>query len=1209
MNAETTGQIPTAVQQLLADPTFHNRVAQAHSRYILQRLRVEKQNWPNYDPELDDKLHYTAHYLLWHGLQLKASDGQGPIGDELIKQGAEILEYLYAQSDGRGTDEIRQLFNAALGYYIAGHYARAYVLMNDLSEQIVLTQELELLKRLFLKDLNGMRDLILSILSDNAFADTSIAAGLRADRISEDEAISRILHASLNRAFSFFIEFPKTGRRELLDRAVELAEQGINLAIKTRFVDWWWLFTCTRYLFREYDDNALWTRLAPLSGDDPNGQYVVPYIRANFRRQVPVVELWRSQNVALPYINEPERRSYCLKMPTSAGKTRVAELAILRFLLDHAHDPDAKCIYIAPYRSLAVEVEHTLKESFHPLGVRVSELYGGFELSPIERLLMDRTRIVVATPEKIDAFLRYNPEFAEQVRLAIIDEGHIISLTDRGLRFEMFLHRLVRRFGAKSVRIFFISAVLPNTEEFAQWITGNGASVIQDSWRPSRQILGELRWDGRSARIEYLEADHEELGHECFVPNFIVPIDPWLLKSIPRLTPFPQTIREVVAEAAVRFALLGMTMIFCARKRSAAPVARDVMLAIKVHQAIEEGQGRSFSLLLQEKDRSQLEECIQIAKDTVGADHEIIEFLRAGVLVHHADIPKPLRIKLEELARAGIVRLIIASTTLTQGVNLPIQTVIVHGLSHGYGQDLTPMSFWNICGRAGRGLVENEGQILFAVDLVKPDVHLNKAKERGLSQREIQRRTEYKRQKTIEREKEVRTQVIAGYRTYTVKSALRELLEMISDQWHNTHGSVDVAKLCQRLAENNMSWASEKQRPVIEQFLSWLDTELLALIEEAEPAQITPDFLQELIRNSLAVLQAGKSENADAQIAYIRDALFARVSYIHARAGTALQRKRYYQLGLPLDDCERIQKGEDALLKLFLLANWYETWDVNLRCDYLITISEILLTLRALHPKPNPVDSCWQPVLRMWLQGRNPNEIVQDPKVAANTDSPAAVSSYLDDVFSYKLPWGFNALHAYLAKLAEERGLSIPPVASYFSALIKYGVHDPVASCLLAFGVGPRTLALKLSAGYPGHLQDVSDVLLWFLHLSDDNLVHLGLESKQIEAVRHQQEQASRLQMTITPSGQQRLIEATVELNEATGEIRGGDILIIRSTPDDAPDGFSLYTLWGATVGTFQLREPLPDAWRESENVEVRVSNIEQLEGNRARFEIAVQEI
>src|SRR5205823_5480701 len=98
----------------------------------------------------------------------------------------------------------------------------------------------------------------------------------------------------------------------------------------------------------------------------------------------PVVELWPSQQKALPVIADASRPDFCLKMPTSSGKTRVAELTVLRFLLDHPRDTDAKCIYLAPFRSLAVEVEQTLRRSLGTLGVVVSQIYGGFEFNPAD---------------------------------------------------------------------------------------------------------------------------------------------------------------------------------------------------------------------------------------------------------------------------------------------------------------------------------------------------------------------------------------------------------------------------------------------------------------------------------------------------------------------------------------------------------------------------------------------------------------------------------------------------------------------------------------------------------------------------------------------------------------------------------------------------------------------------------------------------------
>nr|MBC8232239.1 DEAD/DEAH box helicase [bacterium] len=706
----------TATQE---DDDFQNYVAQAHSRSILRGLDAPASEWPSYSRDVDETLHYTAHYLLEQGLRLKESKLYNDKADDYIREGAEILEFLYATASINHHDRTEELFNAALGYYIAGYYARAYVLMKDLGPELKLPQHLELLKRLFLKNLGELRQLISEFLLDSKVSDKVISESLRSGSLSQDEAISHILQASLNRAFSYFIEYPKSGHRPLYEKACEILEQGIKLAKKTHFVDWWWLLYCSMHLFSEYDANSLWCQLAPMEDDDHNGELVRPYIRNSFRRNVPVIELWRSQTKALPIINESERRSYCLRMPTSAGKTRIAELAILRFLLDHADEPEAKCAYIAPFRALAVEIEKTLQESFGPLGIRVSEIYGGFELSPLERLLIDKTKILVATPEKFDAFIRYVPELAGTIKLIIMDEGHIISPTERGLRYEFFVHRLVRRYLATDTRIFFLSAVLPNVQEFAEWITGREDGIIESNWRPSRLMLGELQWNGRTVRIEYTHVLREQLGHECFVPNFIRQLRGEALRGTRRRNPFPNDMKEALAIAAIDFAQRGLTLVFVPQQRSAEPFGKQVLNAIKIRQVIARRDDSDYSLPISQNKAELLNECISVARETMGDDSKMIDFLKAGFVVHHGGLPYVLRTKLEELVRSEGVRLVIATTTLAQGVNFPIQTILVRNLEHGPYHPVDPMTFWNICGRAGRGGKENEGQILFAVDLTK----------------------------------------------------------------------------------------------------------------------------------------------------------------------------------------------------------------------------------------------------------------------------------------------------------------------------------------------------------------------------------------------------------------------------------------------------------------------------------------------------------
>ena len=115
------------------------------------------------------------------------------------------------------------------------------------------------------------------------------------------------------------------------------------------------------------------------------------YIQSNLIKETPIVNLWPSQIKALQWILRKDKPSFGVHMPTSAGKTKIAELTILKTILDSQND-SAKCIYIAPYRSLAIEIEHALRSGLGPLGIRVSEIYGGFDMSYAEQRLIDETK-------------------------------------------------------------------------------------------------------------------------------------------------------------------------------------------------------------------------------------------------------------------------------------------------------------------------------------------------------------------------------------------------------------------------------------------------------------------------------------------------------------------------------------------------------------------------------------------------------------------------------------------------------------------------------------------------------------------------------------------------------------------------------------------------------------------------------------------------
>jgi len=586
--------------------------------------------------------------------------------------------------------------------------------------------------------------------------------------------------------------------------------------------------------------------------------------------------------------------------------------------------------------------------------------------------------------------------------------------------------------------------------QFAAWITGDSNNVIQSDWRPSRLMLGELRWSGHIASIYYTHSGYEPLEHECYVTSFIQPLEGEQLRGTRRHNPFPHDMQEVIADAALRFAQQDMTLVFVAQKRWVEPFGRRLLKAIQIKDTVAQRDGEMFHLLISEEGRELLEECIALAKETMGNDADMIKFLEAGFVVHHGDLPQRLRIKIEQLVREQVVRLVVATTTLAQGVNFPIRTVIVHSLRHGYRQTLSPLDFWNVCGRAGRGMKENEGQVLFAVDLT------------------------WDRQRREEEER-LRREMIEGYRTYLVVSALLQVLHSIVQRWQRTHPTVNVAELCQVLAENSLDWVLPEERENMAALLDFLDAQLIALTEEQQAEEITPDDLQTLLQRSLLILQLESEPEGVLTAELANDLLYARLQSIRRRFPLRAKRQRFYRLGFMLSDCERIDNNRDNLLKRFLAAQDYYQWDPQTRGNFLASVLEFLLDLDELSPDGSSLPKnlkgnwrrLWRHVFALWLQGYTPNEMVEEASVAEVTTSPAEVSLVIDDLFGYRAPWGLNALSIYLQELAAETGQEIPAVTSYFSALLKYGVHSPAASSLLAFGLESRKLALKVAEQCP----------------------------------------------------------------------------------------------------------------------------------------------
>ncbi len=122
----------------------------------------------------------------------------------------------------------------------------------------------------------------------------------------------------------------------------------------------------------------------------------------------------------------------------------------------------------------------------------MSSLYGASGISAGDEDALRTREIVIATPEKLDFALRNDPALINDVGLIVLDEGHMIGPSEREIRYETLVQRLLRRSDAANRRIICLSAILPGGDELSDltaWIRNDEpGSPVRSEWRPAKSL-------------------------------------------------------------------------------------------------------------------------------------------------------------------------------------------------------------------------------------------------------------------------------------------------------------------------------------------------------------------------------------------------------------------------------------------------------------------------------------------------------------------------------------------------------------------------------------------------------------------------------------------------------------------------------------------------------------------------------------------------
>lgn len=373
--------------------------------------------------------------------------------------------------------------------------------------------------------------------------------------------------------------------------------------------------------------------------------------------------------------------------PTSAGKSFLLR-AWVRDLFKTR--PTARVAFVVPTRALIQEVADAFGDD-QKTGLLPNVVLHTLPLEP--EFGSKSGHLFVFTQERLHILLgRQNALTFDAI---IVDEAHKVGDGHRGVLLEQVVHECVRR--SASTKVIFAA---PHAE--------NPGYLLQDappgvSTRPvdrevstvSQNLLFASQKPGNPIvwNIDYRDGE----------------------KTLPigavHLTFRPTSDSKRLSAVAFALRCESGNLVYANGQADAEK------FALQIADAYVEAGGGSLET------HPRIVELVKLVQKTVHRQYRLIEALKQGVAFHYGNMPLLVRLEIEALFRLNILRFLVCTSTLMEGVNLPCKVIFMRGPKKGRGDDahLTPSDFWNLAGRAGRWGTEFQGSI-FCIDPLKPKV-------------------------------------------------------------------------------------------------------------------------------------------------------------------------------------------------------------------------------------------------------------------------------------------------------------------------------------------------------------------------------------------------------------------------------------------------------------------------------------------------------
>lgn len=371
---------------------------------------------------------------------------------------------------------------------------------------------------------------------------------------------------------------------------------------------------------------------------------------------------------------------YSFSAPTSMGKTFV----ITNFIRNRIKSGSKEnFVIIVPTRALLSEIANKIIEEFADiLGKGKHKV-----ITAIASLQNYKNFVAVLTPERLYYALLKQP--AITFDYIFIDEAHKISDSDkRSIIYYKILDMLKIR---NNIHVYFSSPVIPNPDvylELTNYYSLSNNNAKGETFEFSPVIQNKIC-------IDFLK-------REISIANN-------LSKEFVHCENLPLDIGDK------------MTALLSIGKNK-----RNLIYVSSARKAVNYAIQLSNKDLVNDNDegKEELERVAKLIEQKISKEYFLANLIRNRVAYHIGALPAEIRSSIENLIRKGLVRYCFCTSTLLEGVNVPVDNLFVFDNKKA-SEKMSEVDAFNLMGRAGRVTLNEYGNVFVFVENVSTKCYYN----------------------------------------------------------------------------------------------------------------------------------------------------------------------------------------------------------------------------------------------------------------------------------------------------------------------------------------------------------------------------------------------------------------------------------------------------------------------------------------------------